>query len=175
MSEGKVQKFQRGEGVRIADDLGPSMSHFRAACDAVVLGSYADKYGGDTRDSYTLMFRDGSSCSWYYERQLSFLEHLGEAEIDRLTREREARDAIVSDLKWIVDNWEPPGDKLPGAALEKLMAMIGIDKPWGSNGEGVNYYANANFTLAILDPVLRLRDVARLEEFCERLKRVVIR
>lgn len=73
------QKFERGDLVRVAKDLGPSMAHFTADCDAVVLGSYADQYGGGQEwksDSYGLLLleengRPYRSSSWYKEGQLT--------------------------------------------------------------------------------------------------------
>ena len=73
-----MQKFRRGNLVLIADDLGPSMGHFRAGCKAIVMGSYNDQYGGGNTDSYTVMFMDtGGQCSWYYEHQLTLLDEGG--------------------------------------------------------------------------------------------------
>lgn len=34
-----------------------------------------------------------------------------------------------------------------------LMKRIGITNPWGSNGEGIVYYAHAKATVAFLDPL----------------------
>lgn len=45
------QQFKRGDVVRIAEDLGQSMSHFGGKGEtAVVMGSYRDQYGGNDRD-----------------------------------------------------------------------------------------------------------------------------
>lgn len=77
------QKFHRGDLVHIAKDLGPSMAHFESDLDAIVIGSYRDLYGGDDVKSYSVMFPDGSTCSWYHEHQLTFLRHVGEAGIER--------------------------------------------------------------------------------------------
>lgn len=44
MSEEKSE-FIMGDYVRVAKDLGPTMSHFTSDCDAIVLYSYADIYG----------------------------------------------------------------------------------------------------------------------------------
>lgn len=77
------QKFHRGDQVHIAKDLGPSMSHFENDRNAIVIGSYRDLYGGDDTKSYSVMFADGSTSSWYDEWQLTFLRHVGEAGIER--------------------------------------------------------------------------------------------
>jgi uncharacterized protein YodC (DUF2158 family) len=71
------QKFFRGDLVRVAEDLGPMMSHFTGDCDALVLGSYNDQYGGGNVDSYSLLLmpdnRQMYRCSWYHEHQLKLL------------------------------------------------------------------------------------------------------
>lgn len=68
-----LQKFQRGDRVRIAKDLGPHMRHFPANCEATVLYSYKDWYGGDDIDSFALQ-GDTWRCSWYYSDQLTLIE-----------------------------------------------------------------------------------------------------
>lgn len=71
----KKQKFQLGDIVRVAKDLGPQMTHFSGKGEmALVIGSYSDQYGGEDVDSYTLYFQRGGECSWYLEHQLSLIE-----------------------------------------------------------------------------------------------------
>jgi len=65
------QKFAVGQRVRIAKDLGPSMSHFTADCEATVKYTYAHAFGGNDIKSYSLIFDDGSTSAWYEEHQLS--------------------------------------------------------------------------------------------------------
>ena len=69
-----MQKFQKGDWVRIAKDLGPHMRHFTGDCEAIVIGSYADQYGGDNRNNYTLHLKGSGQCSWYYGHQLTLIE-----------------------------------------------------------------------------------------------------
>ena len=84
-----VQKFHRGDVVHIAADLGPSMCHFVGDQDAVVMGSYADRFGGNSHDHYTLLFLDtGDEVSWYYDSQLTFLRHESEEFIAGIKAER---------------------------------------------------------------------------------------
>lgn len=40
-----MQKFNNGDYVHIASDLGIGMEHFTNTCDAIVIGSYDDQYG----------------------------------------------------------------------------------------------------------------------------------
>ena len=71
------QKFQRGDRVRIAKELGPMMSHFGGkGCQAIVLGSYNDQFGGGNIKSYSLLVyedKEWYSCSWYEEYQLTLI------------------------------------------------------------------------------------------------------
>lgn len=75
-----IQKFFRGQRVRIAKDLGSSMSHFQANCEAIVLGSYNDEYGGGHKGrqtQYTLLVIPPKgkpyACAWYWQGQLKLV------------------------------------------------------------------------------------------------------
>ncbi len=68
------QKFERGDVVRIAKDLGRTMSHFPSDKIAVVMGSYKDQYGGNNTRDYTLNVKGIGECSWYEEHQLTLVE-----------------------------------------------------------------------------------------------------
>ena len=72
MPEG--QKFKIGDRVRIAKDLGYSMSHFKNDCNATVVGSYAQQFGGDDVKEYTLNIDNYGKSSWYKEHQLTLIE-----------------------------------------------------------------------------------------------------
>ncbi len=72
----RKQKYHNGDLVRVADDLGPTMKHFRSGCDAIVVGSYKDEYGraswDDSREPiYTLWMQGRGTSAWYYEHQLT--------------------------------------------------------------------------------------------------------
>lgn len=70
----KGQKFQYGSRVKIADNLGPYMSHFPSGKNATVVHSYAHAYGGNDVGHYCLNV-DGIGCvAWYLEEQLTLLE-----------------------------------------------------------------------------------------------------
>ncbi len=72
------QKFHKGDVVRIAKDLGSSMSHFPGAGQlAVVVGSYNDKYprmGSSNYTDYILDIPGRGETSWYHESQLTLVE-----------------------------------------------------------------------------------------------------
>lgn len=150
-----LQKFKRGDLISVE------------ASDAIILGSYADLYGGaGGTDSYSLLFT-GSGCrvSWYQEYQLTFLRHVGEDAIREVEREKKARDEIQSDLGWIVEHWSEVRKAPSGATMCALMALIGIGNPWGSHGEGITYYSNCGYAYNLLDSVLASGSVQRVQEF----------
>lgn len=67
------QKFPPGTRVRIADNLGPSMSHFPSGKNATVEYTYAHAYGagGNHARRYSLNIDGVGSVSWYSEHQLT--------------------------------------------------------------------------------------------------------
>lgn len=73
--EPEGQKFHIGSRVKIADNLGPGMSHFSGAGkSATVLYTYAHAYGGSGVKSYALDIDGLGDCAWYEEHQLSLIE-----------------------------------------------------------------------------------------------------
>ena len=72
----KKQKYPRGCRVRIAKNLGPSMSHFEAGRDATVLYTYASKYGYGDFKAYGLDVDGIGEVAWYKEKQLTRIEDL---------------------------------------------------------------------------------------------------
>lgn len=78
----RIQKFQRGDRVRIAKDLGPDMAHFTSGVEATVVGSYRDEYPQfsdpddeeDGTSSYTLRLPKEGEVSWYEEHQLTLIK-----------------------------------------------------------------------------------------------------
>lgn len=68
--EPEGQKFPCGSRVRIADDLGSSMSHFESGVEATVEYVYAHAYGGSNVKLYSLNIDGRGSVAWYHEHQL---------------------------------------------------------------------------------------------------------
>jgi hypothetical protein len=156
MSE--AQKFHNGDWVRVAKDLGPEMSHFPSDCEAIVVGSYADQYGGSNGTSYTLRLKDGGETSWYYESQLTLIEA---GRIDKLKQwkdEAEAERKQKSDLDWIFANGPEVLKRPHGASIQALADCFGLTNLWGSRGEGFIYYENAMMTMAVARPYLESGD-----------------
>ena len=71
-----MQKYHRGDHVKIAKDLGETMSHFEANCEAIVLYSYKDEYGGKDYDveDYSVYIKGIGQVSWYEEDQLTLIK-----------------------------------------------------------------------------------------------------
>jgi len=90
------QKFRRGNLVRIADDLGESMSHFTNGCNAIIIGTYSQLHGGFDIDSYQIMFPEtGDTCAWYNEWQLTLIDDGGEYLIERALENKLKHNAYI--------------------------------------------------------------------------------
>lgn len=165
-----MQQFHKGDWVRVAKDLGPGMSHFTADCEAIVIGSYADQYGGGDRNSYTLHLKGRGQCSWYYGEQLTLIESGRLDKLQTWEEEAEAERKQKSDLDWIFANGEAVAKKPHGASIEALAACFGLTNLWGRNGEGITYYMNAKGTLELAAPYLNAGDKAGWLARCELLK-----
>ena len=145
----KTQKFRLGDLVRVAKDLGSSRSHFTSDCDAIVVGSYADQFGGSDVESYTLMLLpEGGRCSWYYEEELTLIEK-GFAHTILDVAEKKLREE--SSLVWIKNNWTEFKKEPNSIGLQKLASFLGCYGLWGPQGEGITYYANACAIISFYD------------------------
>jgi len=70
------QKFPIGTRVKIAEDLGPYMSHFTGkGCLATVQYTYAHAYGGNNVTDYSLNIDGRGSSAWYPEDKLTEVKH----------------------------------------------------------------------------------------------------
>jgi len=71
------QKFPVGAFVKIADDLGSTMDHFKSGVYAKVDHTYGHAYGGDDVESYSLYIRykkdTWHETAWYEEWQLTLV------------------------------------------------------------------------------------------------------
>lgn len=162
----KIQKFHKGDLVRIDKDLGDSRSHFTSDCDAIVIGSYRDQFGGDDVDSYTLYLEASGECSWYHECSLSLIE------TGRLDKLKEWDDAIElernkkSSLDWIFSNGKDVIDRPHGSSISTLAECLGCTNLWGPHGEGIVYYKNALTVLTMASPFLLSNDKIGWLNFC---------
>jgi len=152
------QKFQKGDYVRVAKDLGPCMTHFESDCDAIVIGSYSDQYSGDDIKSYTIYIEGHDETSWYYEGQLTLKE---KNRLDILSKwKKEAKEIykLESDLDWIFSHGDDILKSVSGSSVEALASCLGLTDLWGSKGEGFTYYSNAYAVLGIAKPFLEKND-----------------
>lgn len=167
------QKFKRGDVVHIAANLSCAMSHFEKDKDVVILGSYADQFGGSNTKDYSVMFLDtGDEVSWYHEKQFTFLRYEGEKIIEKIRKTREEYDTKVSQLNWIIANWENIKHSTPHASAVKLMALVGITKPFGEHGEYWDFCQHWQLTYKLLDPILSTGDIKRIKNFIAEIEKV---
>lgn len=73
------QKFFRGQRVLISTPTAPFEHPKDVGCEAIVVGSYADQYGGQDHSSFTLLVFQTQprkymfTCSWYDVSALTLL------------------------------------------------------------------------------------------------------
>lgn len=71
-----TQKFFKGDLVQVGE-MPKYMSHFTGNCQAIVMGTYEEQFGGECQGEhqYTLFIlkKEGTS-SWYEENQLTLIE-----------------------------------------------------------------------------------------------------
>lgn len=155
------QKFRRGDLVMCQhSDVTPNLPPL-----GIVLGSYADQFGGSDTKSYTVMFQRHGRVSWYQESQLREAGHVGEDGIAKMQAELDAEQAQESDLDWAQANYPGLDAGLPfsGHACDALMAAVGITNGWGVRGEGATLHEARMVTLNLLDEALLTRDRATLD------------
>jgi hypothetical protein len=160
------QKYQKYDLVRVAKDLGKSMRHFTADCDAIVLGTYKQLCGGTDVNNYSLYIKDEGETSWYYESQLTLIK-TNQPKILAMWKEAdEARHKQSGDLDWIFSHGkEIIKNGAEGATIEALAQCLEVTNLWGMNGEGMNYYLNAITILQIAKPWLETNDKKGWLEF----------
>lgn len=155
---GKVQKFNKGDHVKVIKDLGSGMGHFQSDCEAIVIGSCADQYGGNDTNSYTLHIKDFGQVSWYYEHQAELIEANRVDLLELWEAEAKKESEIKSDLDWIFANGEEVLKNAHGASISALARCFGLTDLWGGRGEGFIYYSNAMATLLMAKPYLEAGD-----------------
>lgn len=169
-----MQKFKKYDLVRVAKNLGLLMDHFEADVDAIVIGSYADQYGGNNTRDYTLYIHDYGRVSWYCEHQLTLIKHDQKALLDQWENEKESETKQKSDIDWIFEHGDEVLKNPHGASIQTLASCLGIDNLWGSRGEGMTYYSNAMGTLKMAKPFLETNDKAGWLNKANEMKRINI-
>jgi len=166
----KKQKFHKGDLVRVAKDLGQTMSHFKNDCDAIVIGSYKDEYGGDNTRDYTLHLKDKGKVSWYEEWQLTLLEKNRMDLLKQWKKEEKEQNKIESDLNWIFKNGKSVLKSASGSTVIALSNCLGVseDDLCGSYGEGFVFYENGLTVLMLAKPFLQKGDKTGWLNFCRK-------
>lgn len=165
-----MQKFKRNDLVIIDEDLGPSMLHFQGGCEAIVIGSYADQYGGDDTKSYTLYLEGSGEVSWYKEHQLTLIKENQEKLLELWQEEEKQEREQKADIDWIFINGKDVLNHSHGASIKTLAKHLGITNLWGSRGEGFVYVQNAALVLKIAEPYLQTNDKAGWLKFSKNLQ-----
>lgn len=163
------QKFHKGDWVRVNKDLGSCMKHFQSDCEAIVIGSYADQYGGEDYHSLTLFIKDGGQVSWYSADQITLIEPNRLDMLEQWETEKAAEIKEESDLDWIFAHGQEVIHEGYGASIAALAACFGLTNLWGSHGEGVTWLSNAMGTMNIAAPYLISGDKDGWLENCQRL------
>jgi hypothetical protein len=163
-----MQKFHKYDHVQIAKDLGRHMSHFTSDCEAIVMGSYADQFGGNNTNSYTIFIKEDGEHSWYEEWQLTLINKNQECLFKEWENKRQAGIVLKSDLDWIFKNGKEILEKgCSGPSIHALAACLTSDSLWGSSGEGIMYYENSMIILSVAKPFLEKGDKEGWLKFCE--------
>ena len=168
---GKMQKYHKGDLVRVAKDLGALMAHFPSDRDAIVEHSYNDEYGGGEEQShdYCVYFKGEGGVSWYKEHQLELLEPNRLDLLKTWEDEVNAENTQKSDLDWIFENGKDIVSAFPGyhgSTTSALGKCIGIDNMWGSHGEGFVFHENSIRVLRLVEPFLITGDKQGWLDFC---------
>jgi len=166
----EMQKYNKGDHVQVTKDLGQSMSHFQSDCEAIVMYTYSEKYGGDDIDSYCIHIKGRGQVSWYHEHQLELIEA---GRIDLLEQwEKESQYEIdtKSNLDWIFNNGKEVAKTPHGASIQALANCFGLTNLWGSRGEGYAYYSNAMLTMSLATPFLDAGDKESWLNYCKTIE-----
>ena len=161
------QKFKYGDLVRISDSLGASMSHFTSGREAVVVHSYADRYGGDNHTDYSIYIEGEGPVAWYRESQLTLIESNRADRMQEWEDAAAAKKKIESDLDWIFAHGEEVLAGGSWASIGALAECFGLVNLWGPRGEGIDAYQNGLNTLSMASPFLKAGDKAGWLEFCK--------
>jgi hypothetical protein len=168
-----LQKFHKGDWVRVAKDLGSTMSHFESDCEAIVIGSYADQYPGfdsENTHDFTIFIKGRGQVSWYGGNQLILIETGRIDLLEQWESEKAVEVKEKSDLDWIFSHGQEVTENPHGASIQSLASCFGLDNLWGSRGEGATYYSNAIMTMQLAMQFLIMKDKIGWLEFCEELK-----
>lgn len=164
-----MQKFKKGDHIQVAKDLGSMMSHFTSDCEAIVMYTYSEKYGGGDIDSYCIHIKGQGEVSWYEEHQLELIEADRLDLLNEWETKAEDEAEMKSDLNWIFNNGSDVLKGTHGATVATLAECFGLTNLWGSHGEGMTYYLNARKTMLMAKPFLEAGDKEGWLSQCNKL------
>jgi len=136
------QKYKRGNKVKVLFGH-PVWGNGKAVTDmcpdevgkeAIIVGSYADQYGGDNISDYTIMFLEtGNRVSWKDEKQLEFIDEGGEHLFEQAKINRDRISEQNKDINFILSKLDI--GELSGESIMMLFDLIGYDSAFKRNGE----------------------------------------
>lgn len=172
----KNQKFRHGDLVRVADDLGSSMAHFTKSCNAIVMASYYEQFGGSsTKDfDYTIFIEGGGETSWYHEHQLTFIRHAPEL-LETWNERKEAFARDRSSMKWIRDNWSIVEKEQTAASILAIFKALGFHSSFEHNGEYFCLYSDWDSALPFVSIAMKSKSEDDMLTGLRRMKGVEIK
>lgn len=138
------QKFKRGNLVKVlvgqqvwaSTERLKDISSDYVGKTAVIEYSYAEKYGGDNTNSYSIMFTDtGSTLAWKNDNELEFIDEGGEHLFADCLAKKEVISKANTNLKQIIENWELKKGELSYETVLFLFEKIGFKSSFLTNGE----------------------------------------
>ena len=138
----KEQKFKRGNLVKVlvghqiwsGKDGVRDISPDDVGRKAIIEHSYAEKYGGNDVDSYSIIWQDtGSSLAWKSTNELELIDKGGEHLFDEAKKNRERISEQNTDINYIVSKLDESG--LSSESILFLFDMLGHNTSFHRNGE----------------------------------------
>ena len=164
------QKYHKGDHVKVIKKLPKSMSHFQSDCEAIIEGSYADQFGGNDTNNYSIFIKDHGGVSWYQEEVLELIEKGRLDLLEKWQNDLKRDDEMKSNLDWIFRHGEGVLKEASGATVGALGKCLGINDLWGPRGEGFTYFNNAIGILNVAKEYLLAGDKQGWLDFCKEIK-----
>jgi hypothetical protein len=147
----KEQKFKRGNlveilvghQIHIAGEESQDISPENIGRKAIIEYSYAEKYGGNDVDSYSIIFLDdGNSLSWKHTNELKFIEDGGEHLFEEAKKNKKIRIERDTDITYILSKLD--SGSLSSTSILFLFNLLGFESSFLRNGEFFVLYDDWN-------------------------------
>lgn len=125
---------------------------------AVIEGSYFDQYGGNPeygKDHYSVIYMNGNSEAWKYDKQLEFVEEGSEELIEALKGIRLAEKKKHETLLWIIDNWN--NGELNTDSILYLFDRLAYPTSFHKNGEFFVIFTDWQYIGPIVAQMMKLK------------------